>query len=75
MYFHIVNMSFYLLFLTLITINSLKVIDVTHAAQVLVENNHSNHSLIQNLIMENSESQSEAKVSGAAVCLANFLFL
>lgn len=59
MYFHVVNMSFYLLFLSLITINGLKVIDVTHAAQHCEAGNGS---LIHNLIMDNSASQREAKV-------------
>lgn len=62
MYFHIINMSFYLLLLSLITINGLKIIDVTHAAQELHQED--NQSLIQNLIMQNNESQQEAKVSG-----------
>lgn len=67
MYFHVVNLSFYLVFLSLITINGLKVIDVAHATQPHEEsfNKESqqgwNQSYIQNLKMFNSESQREAK--------------
>ena len=59
MYFHIMNMSFYLMFLSLITFNSLKVIDVTKAAQ----KNSYNQISIHSMIMENSDSQDQANVT------------
>ena len=60
MYFHIANMSFYLLFLSLITANALKVIDVTHAA------NLSHHDVtVQTLINSNFASISQTKIVSA----------
>ncbi|KAH9398677.1 Transient receptor putative cation channel sub A member 1 [Tyrophagus putrescentiae] len=63
MYFHVLNMSFYLLFLSLITLNGLKVIDVAHASQPRLGGKEAGNqsSFIQNLVNDNSESQREAR--------------
>lgn len=58
MYFHIMNMSFYLLFLTLITINALKLIDVTHASQM---NDSYPRRMIHNMVTNSEASQYQAK--------------
>ena len=60
MYFHILNMSFYLMFLSLITANSLKVIDVTHSS------NLSAHDVtVYTLINSSPEAKSHAKIVSA----------
>lgn len=72
MYFHVINMSFYALFLSLITLNGLKLIDVTHAAH---QSEDSNHNSIDELIMENDESQEEAKVYNNKKTLTTLIYL